>query len=228
MTQGSTSRTWTYLDDPKAARMLTDARARRFLEPLIGQEKTVREIAEELSVSMSSVLYRVRQFTALGLVRVQRSEARRGRLIKYYRSVKDGFFVPFEVTPLEAQEALSPHIFSELQRVLNLSIGQAWLGAAGEQPLLGLHIYRSESGFLNQNIVPDPDADQPHRFYEGLLEPEAPAVWDTWGSLELSQVDAKALQTEIAALLGRYRSVPLAKGRKTHIVRLAMAPQQKE
>ncbi len=205
--------------------MVTDVQARRFLAPFIGQERTVSEVAAELHVHMSSVLYRVRQFIRLGLVEEPRLGPRKGRPIKYYRSVADSFFVPFQATPLEAQEALSPHAFSEFQRALNASVGQAWLEAAGEPQQLGIHIYRNDdSGNLNQNIVPDPDADQPNRFFDQLLEPGGPAVWDTWGSLKLSRQDAKALQLEIASLLGRYRTKVIDEGGDEYIVRLAMAP----
>lgn len=204
--------------------MVTDVHARRFLELFIGQERTVSEVAAELQVHMSSVLYRVQQFIRLGLVGEPRLETRKGKPLKYYRSVADGFFVPFRATPLEAQEALSPHTFSGFQRALNESVGQAWLEAAGEPQPLGVHIYRDDHDRLNYNIVPDPDANQPTRFFEQLLEPDGPAVWDTWGSLKLSRQDAKALQLEIASLLGRYRPKVVHEGGNEYIVRLAMAP----
>lgn len=212
------------LDDPKAARVVSDPRARRFLEPFIGQERTVSEVAAKLGVNMSSVLYRVRQFIRLGLLREVRTEPRKGRAVRYYRSVADGFFVPFQATLLVTQQALSPHTFGEFQRALNESVGQAWLAAAGEQQMLGVHLYRNESGTLNQNIVPDPDLDQPTRFFDQLFEPDAPAVWDTWGNLRLAHEDAKALQREVASLLGRYRTKVKEAGGDEYIVRLAMAP----
>jgi hypothetical protein len=101
------------------------------------------------------------------------------------------------------------------------------LEAAGEQQMLGIHVYRDDHGQLNQHIVPDPDADQPTRFFEQLLEPGGPAVWDTWGFLKLSHQDAKALQLEIASLLGRYRTTVMDEGKDEYIVRLAMAPRKR-
>jgi len=228
MKQELPSSKWLRLEDPKAARVITDPRARRFLEPFVGQERTVSEVAAELEVDMSSVLYRVRQLIRLGLLREARVAPRKGRPVKYYRSVADGFFVPFRATPLASQEVLSPHTFSELQRTLNESVGRAWLAAAGEQQMMGIHVFRSERGALNQNIVPDPDDDQPNRFFNQLLGPDAPAVWDTWGSLRLSKEDAKALQVEVASLLGRYRPKVITAGGDEYIVRLAMAPLTKE
>lgn len=228
MKQGVTSSRSLRLEDPKAARVVTDPRARRFLEPFVGQERTVKDVAAELRVDMSSVLYRVRQFIRLGLLREVRAEPRKGRAVRLYRSVADSFFVPFAATPLATQEALSPHTFGALQRTLSESVGRAWLAATGEQQMLGIHLYRSENGALGQNIVPDPDMDAPNRFFGQLLGPDAPAVWDTWGSLELSKEDAKALQRDIASLLGRYYPKVKETGGDAYIVRLAMAPQHKQ
>ena len=224
MKQVVATSSWLRVDDPEAARIMTDVEARRFLEPFIGQEQTISEVAAKLQVHMSSVLYRVRQFTRLGLL-TARSEPRKGRPINHYRSVADGFFVPFEATPLMTEEYLSPHTFSKLQQTLNESVGRAWMKAAGQQPKLGLHLYRNENGFLNQNIVPDPDVKQPERFFDLLLEPDAPAVWDSWGLLQLTQQDAKELQSEIALLLGRYYPKAVTERGTEYIVRLAMAPQ---
>ena len=182
------------------------------------------EVAAELQVNMSSVLYRVRQFIRLGLLEETRIEPRKGRPVRFYRSVADGFFAPFAATPLVTQEALSPHAFGAFQRALNESVGRAWLAAAGERQTLGVHLYRNESGALSQNIVPDPDLDEPTRFFGQLLEPDEPAVWDTWGSLKLTREDAKALQHEIASLLERYYPKVKETGGDAYIVRLAMAP----
>lgn len=219
------------LEDPQAARVVADLQARRFLEPFIGQERTVKDVAAALEVNMSSVLYRVRQFIRLGLLREVRAEPRKGRPIRHYRSVADGFFVPFAATPLATQEALSPHTFGAFQSVLNESVGQAWLAATGEQQALGIHLFRGGDGKLNQDIVPNPDPDEPSHFFRQLLGPDAPAVWDTWGSLRLAYEDAKALQQEIASLLGRYRDKVMETGGDaygdTYIVRLAMAPQRR-
>ena len=215
------------LGNPQAAQVITDPQARRFLEPFVAQEQTVSAVAAELGVHMSSVLYRVRQFVRLGLLQETRAEPRKGRPVRYYRSVADGFYAPFAATPLVTQETLSPHTFGAFQQRLNESVGQAWLAAAGEQQTLGVHLFRNESGTLGQNVVPDPDLEQPTRFFGQLLEPDAPAVWDTWGNLELSKEDAKALQREIASLLGRYYPKVKETGGDTYIVRLAMAPQHK-
>ncbi len=169
------------------------------------------------------MLYRVRQFIRLGLIKEVRAEPRQGRPIRHYRSVADGFFVPFRATSLTTQVSLSPHAFSQLQKRLNESIGRAWLAASSEHQTLGIHVFRNAEGNITHNIVPDPEDDRPNRFFDQLLEPNAPAVWDTWGNIRLEHEDAKALQMEVATILMRYR--PKEKeGEQEYILRLAMAP----
>ena len=183
-------------------------------------------MATELEVDTSSMLYRVRQFVRLGLIEEVRVEPRRGRPIRHYRSVADGFFVPFQATSLTTQVSLSPYAFSRLQERLNESIGQAWLAACGEQQTLGMLVFRNAEGNITHNIVPDPEDDRPNRFFDQLLEPDAPAVWDTWGNLRLTQEDAKALQMEMATLLKRYWPKE-TEGGQEYIVRLAIAPTKR-
>ena len=222
MKQTSPSRKWLRIEEPEAARIVTDPAARRFLLPFIGQERPVSKVATELEVDTSSMLYRVRQFVRLGLIEEVRVEPRQGRPIRYYCGVADGFFVPFQATSLTTQMSLSPHAFSQLQARLNESIGQAWLAACGEHHL-GMLVFRNAEGNITHNIVPDPEDDRPNRFFDQLLEPDAPAVWDTWGNLRLTQADAKALQIEIATILKQYR--PKEKeGEQEYLLRLAMAP----
>lgn len=226
MKQASPSRKWLRVEEPEAARIVTDPAARRFLLPFIGRDRTVSNVAAELEVDTSSMLYRVRQFIRLGLIKEVRVEPRQGRPIRYYRSVADGFFVPFQVTSLTTQASLSPYAFSQLQRRLNESIGQAWLAACGEHQTLGIHVFRNAEGNITHNIVPDPEDDQPNRFFDQLLEPGAPAVWDTWGNLKLEHEDAKALQMEIATILKRYWPKEKEEGQE-YILRLAIAPTKR-
>jgi hypothetical protein len=66
MEQGFPSRRWRRLNNSEAARIVADPKARRFLEPFLGQERSVGQIADELGVDVSSALYRVRQFCGWG------------------------------------------------------------------------------------------------------------------------------------------------------------------
>lgn len=125
----------------------------------------------------------------MGLIEQTKLEKqRRGRAVSYYRTVADSFYVPFSVTPHASTETLSPTTFAHLQVILDKSIAQAWMREAGEPRALGVHVFRSGDGLISQNITTSPDVDEPFRFFGRLLAPEAPAVWDTWGTRKLSEV----------------------------------------
>jgi hypothetical protein len=227
MEHDESSRERKRVDDPAAAAVVLDPAARRYLAPFLGRERRVSDVARELGADMSAVLYRVRQFLRLGLLEVARVEPRRGRAVRYYRSVAKRFFVPFGATTLAAQEALSPQTFAELQQALNESIGAAWTEAAGDERPLGVHVFRGRDDAVLMDVVPDGDDEHPSDFFTSLLESDAPAVWDTWGSISLAPEDAKALQREIASLVGRYRrSGDGAPGEREYLLRLAMAPRK--
>lgn len=211
------------VEDPSAARAISEPASLRFFQPFLARERSVGEVADEIGASMSSVLYRVRQFLRLGLLEQTRLRPRRGRPIRYYRSVADGFFVPFQLTPVTTQESLAAHAFRQLRDQLDRSVGRAWVEAFGEHHGLGIHLFRRPQGRASLNIAPDPAQQAGARALDPLLEDDAPAVWDSWGTVRLRQEDAKALQREMAALIQRYREAPQGEGR-VHVVHLAIAP----
>ncbi len=228
MTQDSpssqrSSQKWLELADPEAVRVVTDPKARRYLEPLVGQERSAGQLAKHLGVDLSSALYRLKQFSRLGLVEQTRLEPRRGRAVRYYRAVADGFYVPFGATPHATTETLSPHTFETSQQLLDKSVARAWAEAAGEPLALGIHLYRHADGRLYQNVTPHPGDAAPNRFFEHLLEPSSEAVWDTWGVRRLSRDEAKKLQRELASVFKRYQPSE-EKADREYVVRLAMAP----
>jgi len=215
------------VDDPDAALMVTDPVARRYLEPLLERERSASELARVVGVPLSTAVYRIKRLVRTGLVEQTRCAPRGGRPIRYYRAVADGFFVPFDATPLETVESLAPDVFRPWSDVLAANIAQAWLEASGDRGAFGFRLALDERGVIQRDVVPV-DAPtgaptEPRRFFEALLAPEAPAVWDTWGTLALLPGDAKALQREVALLLSRYRCRERA-GARQHLVRLAMAP----
>lgn len=215
------------VDDQGAARMVTDPVARRYLEPLLERERSASELARVVGVPLSTAVYRIKRFVRAGLVEQTRCAPRGGRPIRYYRAVADGFFVPFGATPLEAVESLAPEVFRPWSDLLAANIAHAWLEASGDRGTFGFRLAVDERGVIQRDVVPV-DAPtgapvEPQRFFDALLAAEAPAVWDTWGTLELLPDDAKALQREIALLLSRYRGRERA-GARQHLVRLAMAP----
>lgn len=83
---------------PEQARLLSDPATTRYIEPFLGRERSVSEAAAELGVRIDTLLYRVGKFLDAGLLEIVRTEPRAGRPIKIYRTVADGFYVPFGLT----------------------------------------------------------------------------------------------------------------------------------
>lgn len=223
MKSSSSSSSWLKVEDPEAARAIADPAAFRYLEPFMARERSVSQVARELGLSISGVLYRVRQFERLGLLTRARVERRGGRPIVHYRSAADGYFVPFRATTVTNQEALAAHAFRRLREQLDESIGRAWVKGFGEERPIGIQVYRSPQGRVARNIAPDPDTTSGEGPLDALLAASAPAVWDSWSTLNLRLEEAKALQRELAELMQRYRTAdPSERGR--YMVRLAIAP----
>jgi predicted ArsR family transcriptional regulator len=93
------------IDDPGQAKLLTNPESFRFLEPFMARDCTVSQAAKELKCNVDTMLYRVKTFVKAGLLKVVKTQSRRGRSIKVYRSSADKYFVPFEITPYEDVEA---------------------------------------------------------------------------------------------------------------------------
>lgn len=87
------------VEDAEQAQLLSDPGSLVFLQPFLGREASVSQAARELGRPLDTVRYRVRRFLAAGLLEVTREARRPGRPIRYYRTVADGFVVPFELTP---------------------------------------------------------------------------------------------------------------------------------
>jgi hypothetical protein len=87
------------------ARLLTNPESLRFFEPFIARDCTVSQAAKEVKCKVDTMLYRVNLFLKAELLKVVKTQSRRGRSVKVYRSSADKYYVPFEITPFEDVEA---------------------------------------------------------------------------------------------------------------------------
>ncbi|MFC4640244.1 hypothetical protein [Deinococcus hohokamensis] len=213
------------VDSPAAARLLLNPVMRASLEPFFGVDNSVQAAAREARVPLSTMASRVRRFLQEGLLTRSGEARRRGRPMPLYRAPRS-IYVPFDATHLVSDTLLSSTTFAQMQQRLMRSVGAAWVEAAHNRTqTLGLHVYRHPGGGVGQNIEPLPQSgEQESAFFEDLLSPEQPAVWDTWGVLHLDHVAAKQFQREMAELKRRYDLQPPGGSRRPYIVRLAVAP----
>ncbi|SMB83789.1 winged helix-turn-helix domain-containing protein [Deinococcus hopiensis] len=225
---GAEHELWQRLDDPASARVLADAYTRQFFEPFIWRERRVSDVARELQVSKTAMLYRVRQFLRLGLLEVTRTEPRAGRAVRYYRATSQGYFVPFTATSAESVQALYETSVDNTRRSVLATLTRAWGALADDPRWFGLYTYGDESGLKSHALLPYRPADNVHDltqrgFLEPLLDEHAPTIWDNTTALSLRAEDAKALQRELHALQRRY-SRRTSGGGKTYLLRLTLTP----
>ncbi|MFD1733064.1 hypothetical protein ACFSC4_21095 [Deinococcus malanensis] len=220
---------WQRLDDPAAARVLADAYTRQFFQPFIWRERLVSDVARELEVSKTAMLYRVRQFLRLGLLTVTRTEARAGRALKYYRASSQGYFVPFAATQAESVQALYEASLDHPRHSVLASLSQAWSGLADDAREYGLYTFGDERGLMSHALLPyQPVVPHRNALADGgmlgpLLADAAPALWDNTATLILAKGDAKALQRELYALHRKYQGRRDPTG-DPYLLRLTLTP----
>ncbi|MFC4637365.1 winged helix-turn-helix domain-containing protein [Deinococcus hohokamensis] len=219
---------WQRLDDPAAARVLADAYTRQFFEPFIWRERRVTDVARELGVSKTAVLYRVRQFLRLGLLEVTRTEPRAGRAIRHYRASSQGYFVPFTATSADSVQTLYEASLDNTRRSVLAALTQAWSTLADDPRWFGLYTFGDEHGLKSHALLPYRPSGDLHAlgrqgFLDPLLAEGAPAIWDNTTTLRLSAQDAKTLQRELNALQRRFSRLKTP-GEPAYLMRLTLTP----
>jgi DNA-binding MarR family transcriptional regulator len=205
--------------DAEAVKLLVHSEERRFLEPFLASEKSASEASAELGVKLDAMTYRIRSFEKAGLLVVTRKEARKGRAIKYYKAIAEGFQVAFTDLPFEDLETL----FRELDAPMRTVALRGAARVAREGAVEGwvMRFYRDPSGRVNVDMAPPAKSWQP----QDLLEPTLPPIMLNWLPLHLTNEEAKGLQAELFALLGRYLG---RQGDTTHVLGLTLTPVASE
>lgn len=208
----SSTRRWTTVDDPRAAAFLAAPEKAYFLYPFIGQERSVAEVAKHFGLATNTVAYRVQSLLRMGLLHETRSEARRGRAVRYYRAVADALYVPLRRTALPDLAAMIDAWGQSLQPLHAESMARALLDEGGDW---GVRISREGNGQLL--IAP---AQRPEYFYDYFSE-DAPAILEGWFDFMLDPADAKAFQHDLMALYFKYYG---RKGSQRYLLRVGLSP----
>ena len=175
--------------DP-AARVLADAKKRRYLSPFLGQPRRLSEAARELGVSPSGLAYWTRRFLALGLL------TREG---PRYVSTAPAYFVPFSESPAKDLESWLLAELAEAHRGLLAALGRR-LEREGYQ---GLLVFRNPEGTVTSALTRSP------------RDPAPLAPFGVAATLYLTPQESERLKAELTALWQRYaaRQTP-APGRR--------------
>lgn len=140
--------------DPRAARILSDPDWIPWLEPFLGRVSGVAEAARRLGRPLDAMRYRVRRMEQAGLIEVAGERRRAGRPIRLYRSVSDGFVVPFEATPfVDLEERLKETLRADAERFARSAA--AAMRATGVE---ARRIYRGPDGAVHQEAAATEDA----------------------------------------------------------------------
>ncbi len=181
--------------DAEQARLLSDPKSFHYLEPFIAQTRTVTAAAEEVGCNVDTMLYRVKVFLKVGLLKVVREEKRAGRPIKHYRSGSDAYFVPFEVTPYAGLEER----IAEMRLANGIEIVPAMARLLREFGWEGQRIYRHPKGEVWRESALDAEVSLPD-----FNDPSLPIGRQFFSELYLLDEDARALQRELYEVWGRY------------------------
>lgn len=135
------------------------------------------------------------------------------------RNWSKGFFVPFTATNAEGlggflREQVMPWMHDFVERVA--AAGQGLVHHIHE---VGFRVYDA-GGYISSDISPQ---GQGFDFFKELLAPEAPAIMLSLYPLRLSAEDAKALQQEMVALLGKYGTRP---GPNAYLTLVGLVPER--
>ncbi len=188
--------------------MLLEPKHARFIAPFLGRERLVAEVAQEIGAPLSTTFRHVTHYCEVGILEITRQQTRKGRALKFYRTVADAFFVPnrLRINPENAW-------LDEFERTTRRGIEHAY----GEHLAdWGELIFRNEAGIFTINLAKTPG--QPVT----SLEPDAPAMLTTaHDAIYLDFADAKRLQRDLHELLETYAA---KEGAQRYLLRLGLVP----
>jgi hypothetical protein len=197
----------------EVAQILMDLDKQKLLAPFFDQEATVKSAAQQAGVTNLVMFRQVKQFEILGIVRVTRLEARRGRPLKYYRTTAQKFFIPAKVLPLE--ETLET-VSRDSQHLYQHNLVKVILQDQHAQDI-GTQISLSVTG---TGVVAVQLASAPGQLWDSA-DIDSVAIAELWLNLRLGHEEAKELQHELAQLAKRYSKKT---GEQKYLLRLGLTP----
>lgn len=193
-----------------AVDLLMDLTGARRLAPFMRAEHSLGSAAAELSIAASSLAYWVGRFTRAGLVEVTRLVPRAGKPIPMYRAVSSEFHIPLDAIPPGKRDEMlhggRQHMFDEFTRSVDV--------------LIAKHLQRG------LRIKSHPDRGVELNFIEDDKPLPVP-VTEWWGSVTLTEEEARELQRTIEELGATFRSNREAPGRKEYVVVMGLTPRAK-
>jgi hypothetical protein len=211
--RASENREYLRIEEPKIAAALVDPNKQKFFAPFFARETTIAEAARVARVSTLLMYRHVKRFEALGLLKVTRSEARRGRAVQYYQTVAKEFFIPAQVLPLETTLEV---VERNAQKLFLHNLGKTLMNQE-EAADLGTRILPSET---NPGMAATYIALKPGENWNPSVVKDV-ALVETWVNLRVSREEAKALQQELEQIVERFQE---RSGDGKYLLRLGLTP----
>ena len=197
-----------------AAQVLIRPDERRYLEPFLGRRLGTAEVARQLGLPVERLAYRVQALTRKGLLRIAGTQPRKGRAITLY-SAPEEIRAPLALLPYEDVRGFFELVDSGMREVFLSNLARL-------ADRSGLHdwvvrLYRADDGSIRLDLAPSGGAWDPRV----LLAERAPAIVFNWVPLALTDQQAKELQHELLAIVGRYAE---SGGAPSHLLGLFLTP----
>jgi DNA-binding transcriptional ArsR family regulator len=171
------------ISDPRSAALLANTRQRHILLALVDRERSQTELSETLGIALNLLHHHLVRLEAAELIEVTRTEPRRGRAVRYFRSVARSFFVPAEQAP----EPPRHQLMNELDQALAARRAGTYRGI----------LYFHDDGPRMQVISES-----------GRKQPAA----ELWHRMRLAEGDAVELIDELRNLFARFQARSAEKG----------------
>ncbi len=188
---------WHYVTNSEAAQALLHSETFKNFAVFLGTEHSLTSAAKTLKQPASSLKYHLEKFLEWGIVKQTRSQARRGKPIKYYQAVADQFFIPIAQTK---QDTLTAWM-QQMQMPLLEQYCADFVNAASEwHPDSvggGTCIRLIEPNRISIDFSPFPPPNV--RFQPDAMKP----LWNSWTTIHLTYTQAMLLHQELQQLWTR-------------------------
>ncbi|MEM6428756.1 MAG: hypothetical protein AAF708_05895 [Deinococcota bacterium] len=205
------------VDNLEAAKILTDTRQLKLLEPFFQTEVVLAEVAERLNLKLNTLLYKVNKWLELDIVQVVREEARNGRASKVYHSTATAFFVPFDATTSTDLNSFVYNLTKRDEARFYENVTRA-LQAKGSDYGVLINLNEHDHLMLQSTTESNLGSD-----IKQLIQSDAAALFGRSGVLRLEFATAKALQADMQALFEKY-SAQNTPNAQAYAYRLGITP----
>jgi hypothetical protein len=200
-----------------AARVLLRPEERRWLEPFLGRRLTAGQAARELGVPVEKMAYRVQALSRQGLLAAAGSVPRKGRAMTLYTAPAE-LRAPLDLLPYEDVRGFFELVDSGLRGVYLSGLARLADRSGLRDWVVRLH--RGPDGPVRLDLAPAGGDWDP----AVLTADRVPAVVFNWVPLALDARQAKELQRELLALIGRYHGG--GDRPPTHLLGLFLSPAE--